>query len=130
MGVTGAVPLLVVAQGNRQRWAEERDRREPIVGVLRVAAHDVPLFRGECAGLQKDPVGDGHLADVMQQGAPSYVHDVSFRHADGAGQTIGHLDDAHTVPLGLVISQSSAATPPSWAVSEPRYPFPVAPCKV
>ena len=67
--VAAAVPLLVVAEGDRRRHVEDRGggaAQQP-VALLGVGLHDRALLGGERAGLQQDRVGDRDLADVVQR---------------------------------------------------------------
>ena len=61
----------------------------------------VLLFRGELAGLAQDFVGDGHLADVVEECAAGDDLDLAGADAHGAGQRDGVGGYALGVAFGL-----------------------------
>ena len=64
-----SVPALVVDERNRRRQLEDLRRgaaQEPVAD-LGMALHRAPLLVGEAVPLEKDLVGDGDLADVVQR---------------------------------------------------------------
>ena len=74
VGIAAAVVAFVVGPGDVAGHAEElglrvgEDRRiERHAAGGRVLLHHLELFLGQRAGFQEDPVGDAHLADVVQR---------------------------------------------------------------
>jgi hypothetical protein len=66
--IPGAVPALVMSEGNRRREREQPRRRagEDAVADLGVPLDDLPLRFGQRPGLEQDAVRDADLADVVQ----------------------------------------------------------------
>ena len=67
MGIPAAVVPLVVVQDDGGGVAQGAGLLEDHLADLRVLRHHAPLGRGEVAGLGQDLVGDGQLAEVVQE---------------------------------------------------------------
>src|SRR4051794_12482100 len=65
--VAAAVEALVLAADDASHRAEARDRSQDALADDRVGLHDLELVVGQLGGLVEDVVGDGDLADVVQQ---------------------------------------------------------------
>ncbi len=66
--VAASVVAFVVGEDGPGDRAEARDLADYLGAHLGMAAHVVPLFLGELAGLVEDGVGEAYLADVVQHG--------------------------------------------------------------
>ena len=67
--------------------------------------HHLPLLGRERTRLAQDVVGDGHLADVVQQRSTADVRDIHLADAHEARQVHGHVCGADGVPFGFVVAQ-------------------------
>ncbi len=111
VGVTRAVPALVVAQGDIQGGAQVLDRGEQFVAQAGMAFGDLPFTRIQAAGLVEDVLGDDQLADVVQQGAAAQVVELPFVHVEFAGELDGPVRHALGVGLGLAPGGLEGARP-------------------
>ena len=102
--VAAAVPFLVMAVGDVQRWAQIGDGREHLVSINRMFAHHYPLFIAQRTRLAQDFVWHAHLADVVQEGAAADVHQFGLAYFHGARQFHGHLGDALGMAFGLLVT--------------------------
>ena len=109
--VAGAVPFLVVAVGDVEGGAEIDDGRKELIGDYGVPPHDLPLVFIERAGLEEYPVGDAHLADVVEQGAPAHVDMLLLSHVHLAGYPERQVRNAAAVALGLPVPQVQGPGP-------------------
>ena len=111
LGVAGAIPFFVVAVGDVEGGVQEGDGGEQLVGEGGVLAHEGPFVIGEGGGLEQDGVWDGHLADVVEQGAAAQVDELVIGEVQGLGEGEGHLGDALGVAFGFFIAQFEGVRP-------------------
>ena len=105
--VAGAVPLLLVAEGDRRRHVQDRGGRaaHQAVALLGVGLHDRALLRRERPRLQQDRVGDRHLADVVQRRRVLEPLAELRVHADVFGQQHREAPDALDVRAGVLVAE-------------------------
>ncbi len=85
--VSLAVPPLVVAQNQRRDRVGERHAGDDFGADLRVDANLLELFLRQRTRLRENVLGDGQLADVVQQGRRLDALNLVFRHADRFRET-------------------------------------------
>src|SRR6185437_10720652 len=68
-GIPGAVPGFLMGVDDLRGLAQEGDFADHLIAALAVGTHDLALLRREFAGLEEDTVGNGDLADIMEEGA-------------------------------------------------------------
>ena len=65
--VAATVPTLVVVANRRHGVGEEAESLDDAGALVGVIAHHSPLLEAQSGGLEQDRVGDGELADVMEE---------------------------------------------------------------
>ena len=105
--VAGAVPLLLMAEGDRRGHVEDRRGRaaHEAVTLLGVRLDDRALLGRQRPGLQQDRVGDRHLADVVQRrGVPEALAELGV-HADVFGEQHREAPDPLDVRAGVLVAE-------------------------
>ena len=92
--VAGPVVALVVMAHGRNCRLEASSSLEHARTLVRVAAHENPLFVGEMPGLVEDRLGDGELADVVKQRRLPDCCELAGLEAELTGK--GQCDTTHT----------------------------------
>ena len=110
--VARAVPLLMMGVRDVDRLPQVTDGREHFVGKNRMLSHDDPFFLGQRIAFEQDLIGDAHFADVMQQRAPTDLHQLLIAQSEQAGQLDGQLSGPLGVPFRLVAAQFQCPRPP------------------
>ena len=103
VGIAGTVEMFLMAKDDLGCAGEEGDLAQHLIAARAVFAHKLALLFRELAGLAQNLVGDGHLADVVQEGAAGNDLDLFRRNAHGARQGNGIGSDALGVAFGLRI---------------------------
>ena len=103
--IAGAIEALLVGVDDFGGFAEEGDFADHFVAALAVLAHDGHFFGVEPAGFEKDAVGGGDLADVVEEGAAGDDAELVGFDAHGAGEGDGVGGDAFGVAFGLLVAE-------------------------
>jgi hypothetical protein len=107
--IAGTVEKLLVSKDDLGGLTEERDAGEHIVANIAVGAHSLLFSVVERAGLAKNLVGDGHLADVMKKGGSSQNLQIMQRYGNCLGNGNGVGRDALRVALGFRVLEVQGA---------------------
>src|SRR6185312_15858611 len=103
--VAGAVVGFLMRVDDLGRLTQERDFAHHLIAAHAVLAHDGALVWSELAGLEQNTVGDGDLADVVQECAAGDDAELAGVDTDGACQRNGVCSDAAGVPFGLRVAK-------------------------
>src|SRR5919198_3479387 len=87
--VAGSVPALLVGVDDLSGVLQEGDFAHYLISQLAVLAHLLDLFRVERARFPQYRIADGHLADVVQEGAVRDGLDFFIRQPHGSGDGDG-----------------------------------------
>jgi hypothetical protein len=105
LGIAAAVPALVrVTNGGRHR-VEARQRAQDALGGGGVLVHQRPLVLVEATGLVQHAVGDGELADVVQQCRGLDVGDLPRIQPEPAGHGHRQALDGVAVLAGVAVAR-------------------------
>ncbi len=107
--ITGAVEIFLVGQHDFGGLAQEWDADQHVVADLAVRAHDRAFVVGQRTGLAQDAVGNGHLADVVQEGGPRQLRHVRGVDTHGLGDFQRENHDALAVAFGFGILEVERA---------------------
>jgi len=76
-----------------------------------MAAHDLPLLFVELAGFEQHGVGNADFANVVQQGAAPYVHQIFVSDIHAARDLHGHGHDPFAVLLSFLFLERQGPGP-------------------
>ncbi len=95
--------------GNIDGGAQVNNRPEHVIGVLRVPAHDDPLFFTQRTRLFQDLIWNKDFADIMQQRSPCDVNHLGFVDVHEPRQPDGDIPHPPGVFLRTLVSQAKGA---------------------
>ena len=101
--VPAAVEVLVVVADRRHGVGEEPEPADDLGALLRMDLHHGALGQREVAGLHQDRVGNGDLADVVEQRRVGEDLELVAREPDLAADAYGDLTHAPRVPCRVGI---------------------------
>ena len=104
LGISRAIPALVVRADNRRHGIGKRDALQNLRAHQGMHLHLFELFRREFSGLVDDLFRDGEFPDIVQQGGRPQSFDLAFRQLQFFGHGYGISAHALQVSVrGLVL---------------------------
>ena len=100
-GIALSVVALLVGVNDFRSLSQKGDSRDDLVSPVAVLAHDGHFLVRELAWLAQDVVGNGHLADVVQESSSGDHVDLFFRQAHLASDGDGEGGHAPGMAFGL-----------------------------
>src|SRR5215469_6620094 len=108
-GIAGAVEEFLVGQNNLRRITKKRNAAQHVVADVAVRAHDLFFVIVQRARLAENGIGNGHLADVVEECSASHDREVARGNWNCLGDGNGEGRDALAMAVGFHIFKFKSA---------------------
>src|SRR6266478_3812212 len=109
-GVTRAVKKLLVRENDFRGVAQKRNANQHVVADLAVYAHDLLFVVVQGARFAQNAIGNGHLADIVEESGARQDGQIGIRHGHGPGDGYAKRSDPLAMSFRFGIFQVQGAS--------------------
>src|SRR6266446_8748317 len=109
-GVARAVKKLLVRENDLRGVAQKRNANQHVVADLAVFAHDLFFVVVQGTWFAQDAVGNGHLADIVEESGARQDGQIGIRHGHGPGDGYAKRSDPLAMSFRFGIFQVQRAS--------------------